>query len=333
MRRRGRATQRTTGSTSRSATPVPASTVGQHEAIFEEFRQADGGERRAPVSASRSAAGWPERWAATSRVESEPGTGSVFHLTLPLDCRAAPSTPAADRAATPSTPDQRLLLSIDDDPSVAPLLQKMLAGRGYRVVAARPAPSAAVERRTAACGRTRSCSTCSCTERDGDEILRELKTRPGDPRDPGHRASRSSTPTTCPSSRTDTSASRWTRTALLSALDGPRAQRGRHADGDDPAGRGHRPRTSPWRGKLLRAAGHEVLTAETARAGHRPRPRAASRPRPDGSRAARTWTGGRRSTELRADPATAGPARRRLHRARDGGRPRTRARRRASTAT
>ncbi len=29
---------------------------------------------------------------------------------------------------------RRLLLSIDDDPSVAPLLEKMLAGEGYRVV-------------------------------------------------------------------------------------------------------------------------------------------------------------------------------------------------------
>jgi CheY-like chemotaxis protein len=29
---------------------------------------------------------------------------------------------------------RRLLLSIDDDPSVAPLLEKMLAGEGYRVI-------------------------------------------------------------------------------------------------------------------------------------------------------------------------------------------------------
>ena len=32
----------------------------------------------------------------------------------------------------------RVLLSVDDDPSVAPLLEKMVAGHGYRIVASSP---------------------------------------------------------------------------------------------------------------------------------------------------------------------------------------------------
>ena len=69
-------------------------------------------------------------------LESELGRGSVFHLVLPLDCRAASA------AAVPFEPEDaregdRVLLSVDNDPAVAPLLQKMLAGNGYRVVASK----------------------------------------------------------------------------------------------------------------------------------------------------------------------------------------------------
>ncbi|MDP9243842.1 MAG: response regulator, partial [Chloroflexota bacterium] len=73
-------------------------------------------------------------------LESELGRGSVFHLRLPLDCRAAPTDPGPIDEARDG---ESVLLSVDDDPSVAPLLQKMLASHGYRVVAA-TSPSMAV---------------------------------------------------------------------------------------------------------------------------------------------------------------------------------------------
>ena len=93
-----------------------------------------GRRRPAPAWGWRSAAGWPGRWAATSRSRASPGAGASFHLTLPLDCRS--TRRRSSRPSPASAGDgERVLLSVDDDPSVAPLLQKMLAGHGYRVVA------------------------------------------------------------------------------------------------------------------------------------------------------------------------------------------------------
>jgi CheY-like chemotaxis protein len=65
---------------------------------------------------------------------------------------------------------------VDDDPSVAPLLQKMLASHGYRVVAA-TSPSMAVS-------EARSLRPAAVLldvlmpVRDGHDILRELKADP-----------------------------------------------------------------------------------------------------------------------------------------------------------
>ena len=142
-----------------------------HEAIFEEFRQADGG---APgtglgLAISRRLA---RLMGGDITLESEPGRGSVFRLTLPLDCRIAP----ADGAGAESGDDaasERLLLSVDDDPSVAPLLQKMLAGHGYRVVASGSATAAVSEAR-----RLRPAAILLdvlMPERDGHDILGELR--------------------------------------------------------------------------------------------------------------------------------------------------------------
>ena len=58
--------------------------------------------------------------------------------------------------------------------------------------------------------------------------------------------------------------------------------------------------------KLLRAAGHEVLTAETGAGGHRTGAGAAPRPGADGSRAARHGRLAGAERDPRADGAVAG---------------------------
>lgn len=150
----------------------PGIAPDQHEAIFEEFRQAEGTSPGIGLGLAIS-----RRLARLMRgeitLESEAGRGSVFHLRLPLDCRSAPT----DVAKPGETRDgDSVLLSVDDDPSVAPLLQKMLAGHGYRVVAA-TSPGMAVS-------EARSLQPAAILldvlmpGRDGHDILRELK---GDP--------------------------------------------------------------------------------------------------------------------------------------------------------
>ena len=150
----------------------PGIAQDQHEAIFEEFRQAEG---TSPgiglgLAISRRLA---RVMGGEITLESEPGRGSVFHLRLPLDCRSV----RTDVAQPGDTGDGgSVLLSVDDDPSVAPLLQKMLAGHGYRVVAA-TSPGMAVS-------EARSLQPAAILldvlmpVRDGHDILRELK---GDP--------------------------------------------------------------------------------------------------------------------------------------------------------
>jgi signal transduction histidine kinase/CheY-like chemotaxis protein len=62
---------------------------------------------------------------------SIPGTGSTFTLDLPLDCR---SIVVEKPVATARIEGEHVLLAVDDDPSVPPLLEKMLVGSPYRVV-------------------------------------------------------------------------------------------------------------------------------------------------------------------------------------------------------
>jgi CheY-like chemotaxis protein len=95
-------------------------------------------------------------------------------LALPLDCRVAP---AAIAPAEPgeSHDGERVLLSVDDDPSVAPLLEKMLAGHGYRVVASSPSSAVSDARRLRPAAILLD---IIMPGRDGREILRELKSDP-----------------------------------------------------------------------------------------------------------------------------------------------------------
>jgi signal transduction histidine kinase/CheY-like chemotaxis protein len=72
-------------------------------------------------------------------VESQPGSGSTFHFTLPihdplLDQQArVGGIPSWQEQAQPA-PGKQLVLAVDDDPGVITLLKRYLEGDGYRVV-------------------------------------------------------------------------------------------------------------------------------------------------------------------------------------------------------
>lgn len=150
----------------------PGIAAGQHEAIFEEFHQAGGaaGGTGLGLAISRRLA---RAMGGDVTVDHATGQGSTFHLRLPEDCATVPAarTPTAD-----NSDGEALLLSVDDDPSVAPLLQKMLSGHGYRVVAS-SSPQAAVSdaRRLQPAAILLD---LLMPDRDGQDVLRELKSDP-----------------------------------------------------------------------------------------------------------------------------------------------------------
>ncbi|MGZ8527242.1 MAG: ATP-binding protein [Candidatus Limnocylindrales bacterium] len=152
----------------------PGIAADQHEAIFEEFQRASSQEAGTGLglAISRRLA---RAMGGDITLESEPGRGSVFYLTLPLDSRAEPAGPTRDEPdAARHAPG--VLLSVDDDPSVAPLLEKMLAGHGYRIIASSDASTAVSDAR-----RLRPAAILLdvlMPGRDGRDILRELKTDP-----------------------------------------------------------------------------------------------------------------------------------------------------------
>ena len=145
----------------------------QHAAIFEEFGQGGGD---APgtglgLAISRRLA---RVMGGDVTVESQVGHGATFHVTLPLDGRTVTALPDDPAIGVPSV-GMRLVLSVDDDPSVAPLLRKMLADDGYHVVSSSAGSAVADARRLAP---TAIILDLLMPDRPGHEILAELKQDP-----------------------------------------------------------------------------------------------------------------------------------------------------------
>ena len=109
----------------------------QLQRLFQAFSQAD-------ASTTREYGGTGLGLAITRRlcrilggdvtVESAPGEGSVFTITLPLAADAAPAVARAAGHATASGPaDATMVLLVDDDPQIHHLIGTMLNREGYRV--------------------------------------------------------------------------------------------------------------------------------------------------------------------------------------------------------
>ena len=144
------------------------------EVIFEEFHHAEG-------AAAGTGLGLPisrrlaRAMGGDVTFESEPSRGSVFHLILPLDCRP---TPAGNDDLPPvaARDGERVLLCVDDDPSVVHVLQKMVSGHGYRVIGSQSARTAVEDAR-----RRKPAAILIDVHlqgRDALDLLRELKRDP-----------------------------------------------------------------------------------------------------------------------------------------------------------
>ncbi len=78
----------------------------------------------------------------TVRVQSEPGLGTTFHITLPATTPGIdPPQPGHD-SQRPTAPQDHTLLVVDDDPQVRAIFQEILELGGYRVLAVDSGPAA-----------------------------------------------------------------------------------------------------------------------------------------------------------------------------------------------
>ncbi|WP_338462541.1 Cache 3/Cache 2 fusion domain-containing protein [Synechococcus elongatus IITB7] len=123
-------------------------TPEQIDRIFEAFAQADDSTTRKfggtglGLSISRH---FVEMMGGEITVESVPGKGSTFTITLPRHVQPLRSVPPVDPmlteeaiapAPTPANQNQPVILVVDDEPSARELLRRMLEKEGYRVVTA-----------------------------------------------------------------------------------------------------------------------------------------------------------------------------------------------------
>jgi signal transduction histidine kinase len=148
----------------------PGIPAEQHAAIFEEFSRAGGDTPGTglglPISRRLARV-----MGGDVTIDSDPGHGATFHVTLPLEASSVPTSPG-DLPSSDAEEGDRLLLSVDDDPSVAPLLRKMVADHGYQVVASSPLTAVDDARRLRPAAIILD---ILMPERRGDDILSELR--------------------------------------------------------------------------------------------------------------------------------------------------------------
>jgi signal transduction histidine kinase/CheY-like chemotaxis protein len=106
------------------------------DAIFEEFRQIDGGSDRRYEGTGLGLAicrRLVDLHGGRLWVESTPGVGSTFAFSLPIAPIAQPSATASPKAFTPHNPNGIPVLVIDDDPAAIEIVATYLARDGYAV--------------------------------------------------------------------------------------------------------------------------------------------------------------------------------------------------------
>jgi signal transduction histidine kinase/CheY-like chemotaxis protein len=118
----------------------------ERESVFERFKQSGNTMTDKPKG---TGLGLPisreivEHHGGSIWVESTPGKGSCFTFTLPLHpqpkLKEEPRLPLRPHSGTPSefqNPEARLVLVVDDDPSICSFLQQVLEAEGYAVLTA-----------------------------------------------------------------------------------------------------------------------------------------------------------------------------------------------------
>ena len=139
----------------------------QQDRVFEEFVQLGNPERDRAAGLGLGLAIVKHLTALLGcplKLDSVPGRGSVFTLTVPL-AAAAPSPVDSARSTPVATPRRELILVIDDELAIQEGMRQLLAGWGYAVIAAGSGPE--ILARTADCPTRPSLIICDYRLRGG----------------------------------------------------------------------------------------------------------------------------------------------------------------------